>query len=483
MKARRIDRTLLAVVGEGFFSRLSFGFISFAFPLYARELGMEISTIGLVMSVNMMVAIVLKPFLGSAADRFGRKPILVISILFRSVVSLMLSVATLPWHLFASRGLHGVSIAMRDPAVNALIAENGGKKAIASSFAWYQTSKSVAGTLGKTAAGLLIGVTNYAIVFHVSYVLSLIPVVLVIFLVRGGRSGVAARAPEPKPAAAQASETPAAKPPVVRFSLLGFLISGTAYMLANLFPLIATEFAGLTEAQAGLIASLSALPALMGPVFGWLSDHVSQKLVLSLRSIGNVFSSVLYLVAPGFAGMAAGRMMDDLGKAAFRPAWGAVMARVSDFNPRSRARTMGAISAAEDAGEMVGPIVASLLWTFWGVPVLLAVRVAAAIGTEVYTVALTGSLKRLNKRTTGPVAAVAPVATLPPAEHAPTVEDAQTVELPAVEAITQPIPAVAAIEEAPAAATMAPAGTTAAGGALTWSVEWRSEGGLLRLSS
>jgi MFS family permease len=180
------------------------------------------------------------------------------------------------------------------------------------------------------------------------------------------------------------------------FMSLGFLVSGTAYMLTNLFPVLAVEYAGLTEAQAGLIYSLSAVVVLAGPVFGWLSDHVSRKLVLSIRSAANVLSSAIYLVAPNLVGMAAGRVVDDLGKAAFRPGWGALMAHVSSFDRRRRARTMGYLSAGEDAGEATGPILAGFLWSTWGVPALLGVRIAFAVVTEVYTITLARSLRSLE---------------------------------------------------------------------------------------
>jgi MFS family permease len=168
-------------------------------------------------------------------------------------------------------------------------------------------------------------------------------------------------------------------------------------MLANLFPIFAVEYAGLTESQAGLIYMVAASFAVSGPLFGWLSDNVSRKLVLSVRSVANVASSVIYLVAPSFAGLAVGRALDDMGKAAFRPAWGALMAEVASLDRRRRARTMGSLSSGEDAGEIAGPVVAGLLWSTWGVAVLLAARIALAVVTELYTLALTRSLEQRER--------------------------------------------------------------------------------------
>nr|MBA2530443.1 MFS transporter [Euzebyales bacterium] len=174
---------------------------------------------------------------------------------------------------------------------------------------------------------------------------------------------------------------------------LGFLISTTAYMLSNLFPVLATEYAGLSEAQTGLVYLISPALVLSGPGFGWLSDHVGRKPVLMVRSVANIASSLLYLAAPSFVGMAAGRAADDLGKAAFRPAWGSLMAHVASFDRRRRARTMGLISMGDDAGEIVGPILAGLLWSTWGVAVLLLARVGLAVATEIYAVVVSRSLR------------------------------------------------------------------------------------------
>jgi MFS family permease len=412
MRPRRVDPALLAIVGEGFFSRLSFGLISFALPLYAYRLGLSLTAIGFLLSLNLVVALALKPLMGAAADRFGRKLSFTVAIALRSLVSLLLVFATLPWHLFATRTLHGVSISIRDPAANALIADHGGKKAIASAFAWYQTAKSVAGALGKTAAGLLLAVTasNFSLVFGLAFVLSAVPIALVARYVReaDGRPVELDATGEALPLEEDSERaTPARRgPPLFRFAGLGFLISGTAYMLANLFPVLAVEYAGLSEAEAGLIYSLSALVVFAGPAFGWLSDHVSRKLVLSLRSVANVGSSLAYLVAPNFVGMAGGRMLDDLGKAAFRPAWGALMAHVSSFDRRRRARTMGYLGAGEDAGEAAGPIVAGFLWSTWGVTVLLAVRIVVAVAAELYTLVLTRSLHDLEGEVSAPRATV-----------------------------------------------------------------------------
>ena len=80
------------------------------------------------------------------------------------------------------------------------------------------------------------------------------------------------------------------------------------------------------------------------------------------------------------------------------------MAEVSGYDRARRARAMGYMSAGEDAGEMAGPILAGFLWSTWGVPVLLAVRIAWALAAEIYTIAISGVLVR-SRRSAPPAAA------------------------------------------------------------------------------
>lgn len=396
-KLRQVNLSLFAIVAEGFFSRLSFGFISFALPLYASHLGLSLTQIGFLIAVNEAVALVLKPLMGWVADRFGLKRSFTIAIGLRSLVALFLAFATSPWQLYGIRAIHGSSKALRDPSASALIAEQGGKKAIASAFAWYHTAKMVAGSLGKALAGIILTVTaaNFSLVFTLSFVISILPLYAVARYVRGSKlEHEETTATEAETLAEAAPQEPANEIPVnvsqsrwllLPFTLLNFLINSTAEMLKGLFPILATQYGGLNEAQTGSIYIASTIVLLVsGPLFGWLSDRGNRKLVLMVRSIGNTISSIIYIFAPNFIGITAGKLVDDIGKSAFRPAWGSLMAHISSFDKRRRAQTMSWMILGEDAGTIVGPILAGLLWTTWGLPIMLSARVVLAIVTEVY---------------------------------------------------------------------------------------------------
>jgi MFS family permease len=397
----RPDPAIVALVAEGFLSRLSFGIISFALPLYARSLGLSLTEAGLLTSLNLAVAIVLKPVMGAASDRFGLKRSLTVAIGLRSVVSFLFAVAGSPWQLYAVRSVHGVSKSLRDPASDALMAERGGKHAVASAFAWQATAKNLAGSIGKGVAGVLLTLThaNYSRVFFISFLLSALPLYVVARFV-GDAVGPAAQGEDVGRVDTGAGPRDGSAPGVMPFVVLALLISGSAQMLNALFPILATEYAGLSEAQAGAIYTVSTCVILFaGPFFGWLADHVSRDLVLMIRSAANIFSSAIYLVAPTFPGVASGKIVDELGKAAFRPAWGSMMAHVSGFDRARRARIMSYLGVGDDGGETLGPVLAGFLWSTWGLNVVLGVRIALAVAAEIYAVLLS---RRLAVAARGP---------------------------------------------------------------------------------
>jgi len=76
---------------------------------------------------------------------------------------------------------------------------------------------------------------------------------------------------------------------------------------------------------------------------------------------------------PNFPGFLTARVLDDIGKAAFRPAWGSVLAEISAAKLTHRARIIAVVDSGITLGEMFGPLLAA-----FGVPAMLGGRVLLA---------------------------------------------------------------------------------------------------------
>jgi MFS family permease len=381
------EPTVTAVAAEGFMTRLGFGMVSLALPLFALSLGMSLAEVGFLYALRTVAVIAVKPVMGWAADRYGRKSTLLVAVVLRCLIGLLFVFASQAWHLYALRILQGAMTAARDPSAAALLATHGKKKTMASTFAWYSTARDVGRSFGYGVAGLVIELSGDRSVFLIAFLTSCVALVTVVKFVK--------ESPAEQPSSEALQPQPAAQPNVrwslyarlVPYAGFGLMVASSAEMMQGLFPVLATQYAHLTEGQAGLAVSASSVAVLIaGPLFGWLSDHVSRKLALAARSAANTLSSVLYIVAPTFGGFMTAKLVDDAGKAAFRPTWGAILAEVSEVDPERRAQTMTFVDSAFSLGEVVGPLLAGLLLAVTGIPGMLAARAVLSLATEVHAI-------------------------------------------------------------------------------------------------
>jgi MFS family permease len=106
----------------------------------------------------------------------------------------------------------------------------------------------------------------------------------------------------------------------------------------------------------------------------------------------------MYLASPTFIGMAAARSVDDVGKAAFRPAWASAIADIARKDPPRKGRRLGTLDAMQEIGEIAGPALAGILWQTGGVFALFGVRIAIAIVAEISAIAVFGELRNYRPR-------------------------------------------------------------------------------------
>jgi MFS family permease len=382
----RANPTLLAVWAEGFLTRAGYSMVGFALPLYALSLGMGMAEIGLLYALRTVVTILVKPATGWAADRFGPKPTLVTAVALRCLVCLLFGFASAPWHLYAIRVLNGAATAAREPTALALIARHGHRERMASAFAAYITARNLGRAIGYAAAGVLIQAAGYFTIFAIAFVTSCAALVTVLRYVASGREGLdrspAPVGPPPAPARAWTLYRG-----LLGYAGFGLTIAASAEMMRGLFPVIATVYGHLTEAQSGLIMSIAMLASLVAaPIFAWASDRFSRKVALAARGVANTVSSLLYIIVPTFSGFLAARVIDETGKAAFNPTWAALLAEAAEADPERQARIMTFGDSAYTLGEILGPLLAGALMAGFGVPVMLGTRAVLALATEIQAV-------------------------------------------------------------------------------------------------
>jgi DHA1 family tetracycline resistance protein-like MFS transporter len=109
---REMDHTLRRKLGLlllfVFLDVLGFSLILPLLPFYAESFGASPTIIGLLLGANALAQLVGSPILGRLSDRFGRRPLLILSIAGTAVSFLLLGLANSLALLFASRVLDGL---------------------------------------------------------------------------------------------------------------------------------------------------------------------------------------------------------------------------------------------------------------------------------------------------------------------------------------------------------------------------------------
>lgn len=232
-------------------------------------------------------------------------------------------------------------------------------------------------------------------IFIASTVLSLFSLILVAIFIKEKKKEKKDKKDKKDKTVGKTSMLEAAeKPPNVwAFALLGTALTAPAYMVTGEFFTILAVKLEVTPGALGWIKIVSetAVPLLFGPFFGWLADRIGASKVIALRSIANLLTSALFWIVPWFAGtallgiaMGFARAVDEVGKAAFKPTWGAIAAKVSSFNLSARSRTMGILEGGVDASDLAFPVIAGVMLQYLSLGPLMLVRGALAIVAEIY---------------------------------------------------------------------------------------------------
>ncbi len=137
-----------------FIDLLGFGLILPLLPYYAETFGANELTVGLLLASYSLMQFIGAPMLGRLSDRYGRRPILLISQLGTFIGFMILGFATTLWMLFLSRIIDGISGANLSTA-QAYIADVTDEKNRAKSFGLIGAAFGLGFIIGPAVGGFL----------------------------------------------------------------------------------------------------------------------------------------------------------------------------------------------------------------------------------------------------------------------------------------------------------------------------------------
>lgn len=341
-------------------------------PLFARrfsEIGAGVEALGISATAFALTSILAAPFMGTMADRFGRKPVVLVSLAINGAAFIGYLFASSTAAFIALRGLAGVAIAGLMPAVTGLAADQAPKDRQAQWIAFIIAGASVGWVAGPIAGGLLYDHWGYGESLIISTGMASIAFLVALLSVQESRltSGQSSRritGSRPKDRKSLRLDIRSTLPnSLAHFSALLFMLFAVAFAWAFIEPrfmFYAYNDLGWSSALLGFEMSVYGVAMVFGElVLGQLSDRLGRKPVIltglalfSAQFIGLAFFRNYILLGVAFA-------IAGLGNALYDPALSALILDISPLEHRSR--ILGIKSMAGSSGATLGPTLLALL--------------------------------------------------------------------------------------------------------------------------
>jgi DHA1 family tetracycline resistance protein-like MFS transporter len=151
-----------------FIDMLGFGIIIPILPIFTKELGAENYQVGLIAMSFPVMNFLFAPFWGSLSDRFGRRPIILLSVVITGLAYLLFSQTVNLWLLLLSRILAGIGSANLSVA-QAYIADITSPQQRAKSMGMIGAAFGLGFIIGPTVGGYLKSVSGPGQVDMVGY--------------------------------------------------------------------------------------------------------------------------------------------------------------------------------------------------------------------------------------------------------------------------------------------------------------------------
>lgn len=347
-------------------------------PIYAERFTGDATVVGLLVASFSLMQLVFAPVLGRLSDRFGRKPVLVFSLLGTAAGSLLMGLAGSLWLLFAGRiidGISGSSISVAQASVVDVAAPDQRARLLGLLSAAFGV-----GFVAGPALGGLAALGGPKVPFLIASAIAFVNALVAI-----------RRLPETNPAHVRsaAAEAPAAAPTgdrkrdLRRLVLLNLVWLSAFSAFEATFALLGERRFGLTEASiAAVFVGIGVFHAgvqtrLVHPVV----ERIGEARALRAGLLSLVVGLLLVAAAESWLLLVPAIALVTLGSGLATPTLSSLIA---DRGGRDRrGSTLGMAQSAGALARVLGPIYGGALFEHAGIPapyIVGAVLVVLAIG-------------------------------------------------------------------------------------------------------
>lgn len=362
--------SLYLAVASNFFFFASFQWTYATLPGYVQSIGGSLVHVGLATALFSLSAVVTRPVMGSLADRWGRRPLLIGGAAIFALAPVLYVALPSLWAFMTVRLVHGVGIAAFTTALTALVADLVRAERRGEALGLAGASSNLGLLLMPALGAAVVARWGYGPHFGIAAGLAAASVLLACIL----------RVPQPS------APAPAATPPLRSVArhrpvwVAAVSSTGLALLYGAALSFVAPLAAERNLSTAGLYFSASAATILIAQsAAGWLSDRVGRRAVVAPGlAVAALAAAALAWVHTDAALIAAGALLGL--------SWGLVRAGldagVVDAVPyETRGTALGVLYTCFDAGIGAGSFGLGLVVQAWGYASAFYLAAAWALAT------------------------------------------------------------------------------------------------------
>lgn len=359
-----------------------FGLVIPLLPFWAEHLGANAVGVGLVLTVYALAQLIFTPVLGSLSDRYGRRPIIIASLLIEAAGFALTALSGSLLMLLIARFIGGLG-ASNIGSAQAVVSDTTTPEKRARGMGMIGAAIGLGFVVGPAIGGLLapLGLT---VPFWVALGVALVNMALVAAFLPETRRGqeLASKPRKSEHVLLAGWRQVLRSPAVARLVLINLLFTVAFSAMETVFPLFTQHTFGWGAAQNGYVFTYVGfiIVIMQGGLVGQLVKHFGEKGVmiagLVLLAIG--LALLPWSTQLGILLLALGIL--SAGDGAVAPAISTLLSFAS--TEETQGETLGMAQGVGGLGRIIGPLFAGSVFAFGGpgVPFLIgAALIAAAI--------------------------------------------------------------------------------------------------------
>lgn len=348
-----------------FFIFLGMSLVSPILPIYARSYGVSYALASLAISMYAIGRFIADIPTGIAADRFGRKPIMVLGTILLTVTSFLNALASSFWEFLSYRLIQGVGSSMWMTGRTALLADMLKPEERGRVMGYFQAFMLIGSSAGPTIGGIVAAIWDLRAPFYFYALTGLVSLAITIIWIREteGHSDGWGRGQS--------------------FSMQVFsrLLSNRSYMMAclatftvffmrtgirgTMIPLYGDGVLGLDTASIGTVISYATLTNLLLTIpFGYSTDYFGRKPTILFSLIVTAASSLIFPMTSDYFQLSLAAVLLGIGTTGAGQAPLALATDASINEPKGL--SMGLYRLFGDVGFVIGPIALGLISDYYG---------------------------------------------------------------------------------------------------------------------